>query len=142
MVKIPDILTSGGEEEHVRGAKMQPLTVIDRSGQRLVSAANLLIGISAGAKSGCGFSLSRPREGRLLPSERDAKGGIFFENFCAGEGSRTHTHEALDPKSSLSTNFNTPAVPLGKKFINFCIGPTFGSCRIYDRKDCKCMYYF
>lgn len=33
---------------------------------------------------------------------------------CAGEGSRTHTHEALDPKSSLSTNFNTPANPPGR----------------------------
>ena len=40
-------------------------------------AANLRIEISAGAKSGCGFSLSRPMEGRQLPSERDAKGGIF-----------------------------------------------------------------
>ena len=28
---------------------------------------------------------------------------------CAGEGTRTHTHEAPDPKSGLSTNFNTPA---------------------------------
>ena len=29
--------------------------------------------------------------------------------FSAGEGTRTHTHEAPDPKSGLSTNFNTPA---------------------------------
>ena len=43
-------------------------------GQRLVSAANLRIEISAGAVSGCGFSLSNPREGRLLPSVRDANG--------------------------------------------------------------------
>ena len=50
-----DFLTSGGEEEQVRGAKMQPLTVLDRSGQRPVSAANLLLESSAGAKSGCGF---------------------------------------------------------------------------------------
>lgn len=35
-------------------------------------------------------------------------------SLCAGEGSRTHTHEALDPKSSLSTNFNTPANPPGR----------------------------
>ena len=56
---------------------MQPLTVVDRSGQRLVSAANLLLEISAGANSGCGFSLSNPREGRQLPSERDANGGII-----------------------------------------------------------------
>ena len=28
----------------------------------------------------------------------------------AGEGTRTHTREAPDPKSGLSTNFNTPAV--------------------------------
>ena len=28
--------------------------------------------------SGCGFSLSSPREGRLLPSERDANGGIYL----------------------------------------------------------------
>ena len=37
-------------------------------------AANLRIEISAGALVGCGFSLSRPREGRQLPSERDANG--------------------------------------------------------------------
>ena len=121
---------------------MHPLTVVGGIGQRLCPLPIFLLGFQQARPSGCGFSLSRPREGRKLPSERDAKGGIVFENFCAGEGSRTHTHEALDPKSSLSTNFNTPAVPLGKKFINFCIGPTFGSCRIYDRKDCKCMYYF
>ena len=42
-------MTSESEEEYVRGAKMQPLTVVDRSGQRLVSAANLHIEISAGA---------------------------------------------------------------------------------------------
>ena len=77
MVKIPDILTSGGEEEHVRGAKMHPLTVVGGIGQRLVSAANLLLESSAGASSGCGFSLSRPREGRQLPSDRDANGGIL-----------------------------------------------------------------
>ena len=28
-------------------------------------------------------------DGRKLPSERDAKGGIVFENFCAGEGHKT-----------------------------------------------------
>ena len=28
---------------------------------------------------------------------------------CAGSGTRTHTHEAQDPKSCLSTNFNIPA---------------------------------
>ena len=27
----------------------------------------------------------------------------------AGEGTRTHTRKAPDPKSGLSTNFNTPA---------------------------------
>ena len=27
----------------------------------------------------------------------------------AGEGTRTHTHEAPDPKSGLATNYNTPA---------------------------------
>ena len=36
--------------------------------------------------SGCGFSLSRPREGRLLPSERDAKGGNLKVKFYFGEG--------------------------------------------------------
>ena len=30
---------------------------------------------------------------------------------CAGEGTRTHTHEAPDPKSGLATNYNTPAWP-------------------------------
>ena len=45
-------------------------------GRRLVPAANLHIEISAGADSGCGFSLSNPREGRILPSDRDANGGI------------------------------------------------------------------
>ena len=54
---------------------MHPLAVVDKIGQRLVSAANLLLEISAGANSGCGFSLSRPREGRKLPSERDENGG-------------------------------------------------------------------
>ena len=48
----------------MRGAKMQPLTVVGGIGQRLVSAANLLLEISAGALVGCGFSLSNPREGR------------------------------------------------------------------------------
>ena len=43
---------------------MHPLTVVGGIGQRLVSAANLRIEISAGALVGCGFSLSRPREGR------------------------------------------------------------------------------
>ena len=35
----------------------------------------------------------------------------------AGEGTRTHTPEAPDPKSGLSTNFNTPAISnsCGKK---------------------------
>ena len=32
---------------------------------------------------------------------------ILFSS--AGEGSRTHTPKAPDPKSGLSTNFNTPA---------------------------------
>ena len=48
-------------------------------GRRLVSAANLLLEFSAGAVSGCGFSLSRPREGSQLPSERTANGGIFIK---------------------------------------------------------------
>ena len=76
-LQCADFLTSESEEEQVRGAKMQPLTVVGGIGQRLVSAANLRIESSAGAKSGCGFSLSRPREGRLLPSVRDANGGIL-----------------------------------------------------------------
>ena len=54
---------------------MHPLTLVGGIGQRLVSAANLPIEISAGALVGCGFSLSNPREGRKLPSERDANGG-------------------------------------------------------------------
>ena len=54
---------------------MHPLMVVGGIGQRLVSAANLLLESSAGANSGCGFSLSNPREGRLLPSVRDANGG-------------------------------------------------------------------
>ena len=29
--------------------------------------------------------------------------------FRASEGTRTHTHEAPDPKSGLATNYNTPA---------------------------------
>lgn len=41
---------------------------------------------------------------------------LMKRSFCAGEGSRTHTHEALDPKSSLSTNFNTPAKAFRKVF--------------------------
>ena len=36
--------------------------------------------------SGCGFSLSRPREGRLLPSERTANGGNLKVKFYFGEG--------------------------------------------------------
>ena len=63
-LQCADFLTSESEEEHVRGAKMQPLTAVGGIGQRLVSAANLHIEISAGANSGCGFSLSKPREGR------------------------------------------------------------------------------
>ena len=43
-----------------------------------VPAANLLLESSAGADSGCGFSLSRPREGRQLPSVRDANGGAVI----------------------------------------------------------------
>lgn len=36
---------------------------------------------------------------------------IFIDLFlCAGEGTRTHTHEAPDPKSGLATNYNTPAL--------------------------------
>ena len=65
---------------------MQPLTVIGGIGRQLVSAANLLLEFSAGAKSGCGFSLSRPREGRLLPSERTANGGNLKVKFYFGEG--------------------------------------------------------
>ena len=45
--------------------------------QRLVPAVTFLLGISAGALVGCGFSLSNPREGRKLPSVRDANGGII-----------------------------------------------------------------
>ena len=41
-------------------------------------ADNLLLESSAGADSGCGFSLSRPREGSQLPSERTANGGIIL----------------------------------------------------------------
>ena len=65
---------------------MQPLTVIGGIGRQLVSAANLLLEFSAGAVSGCGFSLSRPREGRLLPSERTANGGNLKVKFYFGEG--------------------------------------------------------
>ena len=32
----------------------------------------------------------------------------------AGEGTRTHTRKAPDPKSGLSTNFNTPATRIAK----------------------------
>ena len=49
-------------------------------------AANLLLEISAGAVSGCGFSLSSPMEGRQLPSEKAANGGIIFDkkdDFCS-----------------------------------------------------------
>ena len=50
-------------------------TFLDMDWSAAVSAANLLLESSAGADSGCGFSLSNPREGRKLPSERDANGG-------------------------------------------------------------------
>ena len=55
-LQCADFLTSESEEEQVRGAKMQPLTVMGGSGQRLVPAANIPIEISAAADSGCGFS--------------------------------------------------------------------------------------
>ena len=95
-MQCADFLTSESEEEHVRGAKMHPLTVVGGIGQRLVSAANIPIEISAGAKSGCGFSLSRPREGRLLPSDRDANGGILEAEAYS---------KAKVPKGSLQHNF-------------------------------------
>ena len=53
------------------------VTMVKGIGRLLVSAANLPIEISAGANSGCGFSLSNPREGRKLPSVRDANGEII-----------------------------------------------------------------
>ena len=44
----------------------------------------------------------------------------------AGEGSRTHTHEAPDPKSGLSTNFNTPAKPCRRAVTQAFIGNDHG----------------
>ena len=60
-LQCADFLTSESEEEQVRGAKMQPLAVVDRIGQRLVSAANLLLEISAGA----------PKRLRLFPEQTE-----------------------------------------------------------------------
>ena len=40
-------------------------------------AASVQILFSKQTPTADAFSLSRPREGRLLPSERDANGGIF-----------------------------------------------------------------
>ena len=57
-------------------------------GRRLVPADNLHILFSAGAGSGCGFSLSNPREGRQLPSVRDANGGI--KNLLSQNFLKTH----------------------------------------------------
>ncbi len=43
-------------------------------------------------------------------AENESNSLIFSELLSsAGEGTRTHTPEAPDPKSGLSTNFNTPA---------------------------------
>ena len=74
-LQCADFLTSESEEEHVRGAKMQPLTVAGGIGQRLPLPI-FVLRVQQARPSGCGFSLSNPREGRLLPSERDANGGI------------------------------------------------------------------
>ena len=62
---------------------MHPLTCSGRDWSAAVSAANLLLEISAGAVSGCGFSLSNPREGRncrprgMRTGERNRGVGIF-----------------------------------------------------------------
>ena len=50
-----DFLTSGGEEEHVRGAKMQPLTVIDRSGQRLCPLPIFFLGFQQARTAAAAF---------------------------------------------------------------------------------------
>ena len=55
---------------------MQPLTVVGGIGQRLVSAANLPIGSSAGADKRLRLFPEQPEGGQALPSERDANGGI------------------------------------------------------------------
>ena len=69
-------MTSVGEKEQVRGAKMHPLTVVGGIGQRLVSAANLLLEISAGAPKRLRLFPEQTEGGQALPSERDANGGI------------------------------------------------------------------
>ena len=58
------------------GCILAPLTVIGGSGQRLCPLPIFLLKSQQARPSGCGFSLSNPREGRQLPSERDANGGI------------------------------------------------------------------
>ena len=59
---------------------MHPITVLGGSGQRLVSAANLPIEISAGAPKRLRLFPEQPEGGQGLPSERDANGGILGEN--------------------------------------------------------------
>ena len=76
-LQCADFLTSESEEEQVRGAKMHPLTLVGGIGQRLCPLPIFVLSFQQARPSGCGFSLSNPREGRQLPSVRDANGGIL-----------------------------------------------------------------
>lgn len=68
---------------------------------------------------------------------KTAQNHLIKSGISAGEGSRTHTHEAPDPKSGLSTNFNTPAgLPLRKSCNTSPIANAYllEAVRICDRK--------
>ena len=75
-VVLPSATHLSVAEDFVTRVKIPSSRWFKGIGRRLVPAANLHIESSAGADSGCGFSLSNPREGRILPSDRDANGGI------------------------------------------------------------------
>lgn len=57
----------------------------------------------------CPLSVAGERKSEVTMCTKQAGPNEVGSMFCAGEGTRTHTHEAPDPKSGLATNYNTPA---------------------------------
>ena len=70
-------MKSKDRKSFINHSMVQMMCKMGGIGQRLCPLPIFLLKFQQARPSGCDFSLSRPREGRQLPSVRDANGGIF-----------------------------------------------------------------
>ena len=99
---------------------------------RVSGTKEMVEGAGANKVSGVLSEASCIRCGTLNFTKKEADHLSTSLNCGAGEGTRTHTRKAPDPKSGLSTNFNTPATRVAKvrkladnanSAVAFCTAP-------------------